>query len=391
MVTQSFLFVAPDSYVPSAVTKANVRTVFILRLPFRVRVGTLRRLRMDPSLEVVFRNKVPIPKPLVENDWHMLLWDGTKARPREELFTDVLIVDSKPEATDEQAAAIVALLKEENKSGMPDYKKRYFVAHEALNDAIVAYHTATNHLVNGYAVERLTDTEFFSALRYEHTLLCPGDYQLTDTDLDQLLEARSEREFISKGGQFGLDLADATEDQLAKLDRSLQLHRDYIFFQFALDAKSHMVQRDFMAGLLYAVIALEGAHAVVLQLCLRKKAAAVYPDENQCDKFVEEKANKLLMDVGFSSMLEMTSLLFLDDADRLNPDDIKACQQGITIRNEIMHALAKRGQYRFRNRRNDEINKAYSAVMKTYSQFVQLIEKYTVQGESNGPSAGHQT
>jgi hypothetical protein len=152
-----------------------------------------------------------------------------------------------------------------------------------------------------------------------------------------------------------------------------------------------MVQRDFMAGLLYAVIALEGAHAVVLQLCLRKRAAAVYPDENQCHKFVVEKANKLLVDVGFSAMLELTSLLFLDDADRLNPNDIKACQQGITIRNEIMHALAKRGQYKFRNRRTDEINKAYSAVMQTYNQFVELIEKYTTQVGSTGQPGGHQT
>lgn len=376
MVTQSFLFVAPDTFEPRSVTKANVRTVFILRLPFRVRVGTVRRLRMDPTLEVVFRNKFPIPKPIGDDGWHKLLWDGTKPRPRKELFTDVLILDSKPEASDEEAVALAAWLKDEAKGGMPDYNKRYFAAHEALNDAIVAYHIATNHLINGYAVERLTDTEFFSALRFEHTVLCPAEYELTDADLEQLLEARGEREFISTGGQFGLDLADASEDQLAKLDKSLQLHRDYIFYQFALDAKSHMVQRDFMAGLLYAVIALEGAHAVVLQLCLRKRAAEVILDEGQCDKFVEEKANKLLMDVGFSAMLEMTSLLLLDKEDRLSPDDIKACQHGITIRNEIMHALAKRGQYRFRNRKINEINTAYSAVMKTYSQFVEIIEKH---------------
>jgi hypothetical protein len=41
-----------------------------------------------------------------------------------------------------------------------------------------------------------------------------------------------------------------------------------------------------------------------------------------------------------------------------------------------MHALAKRGQYKYRNRRINEINTAYSAVMKMYNQFVQLIEKY---------------
>jgi hypothetical protein len=305
------------------------------------------------------------------------MWVGTKPRPREQLLTDVLIVDAKPEVTDEEATALAAWLKNEADGAMPNYRKRYFAAHEALNDAIVAYHTATNHLVNGYAVERLTDTEFFSVLRFEYTVLCPDNYELTDPDLEQLLDTRGEREFISVGGQFGLDLADASEEELARLDRSLQLHRDYIFFQFALDAKSHMVQRDFMAGLLYAVIALEGAHAVLLQHCLRKRAAETIADANQCGKYVEEKANKLLMDVGFSAMLEMTSLLFLDNRDRMNPEDIKACQYGITIRNEIMHALAKRGQYRFRNRRIDEINTAYAAVMKIYHQFVHLIEKYS--------------
>jgi hypothetical protein len=328
MVTQSFLFVTPDNYEPEAVTKANLRTVFILRLPFRVRVGTLRRLRIDPTFEVVFRNEFPIPKPLTKDEMHKLIWAGTKPRPREELFTDVLILDNKPDAANEEAAALAAWLKDEAKGTMPDYKKRYFAAHEVLNDAIVAYHTATNHLINGYAVQRLTDTEFFSALRFVHTVLCPDNYELTDTDLENLLEARGEREFISMGGQFGLDLADASEEELAKLDKALQLHRDYIFFQFALDAKSHMVQRDFMAGLLYAVIALEGAHAVVLQLCLRKKAASVIPNESQRNKYVEERANKLLIDVGFSAMLEMTSLLLLDNADRLNPEDISKPASG---------------------------------------------------------------
>jgi hypothetical protein len=376
MVTQSFLFVAPDTFEPRSVTKANLRTVFILRLPYRVRVGTVRRLRMDPTLEVVFRNKFPIPQPLGDDGWDKLLWDGTRRRPREELFTHVLILDSKPEASDEEAAALATWQQDETKDGMPGYKKRYFAAHEALNDAIVAYHTATNHLINGYAIERLTDTDFFSALRFVHTVLCPAEYELTDCDLEQLLEARGEHEIIT-GGQFVLDLADASEDQLANLEKSLQLHRDYIFYQFALDAKSHMVQRDFMAALLYAVVALEGAHAVVLQLCLRRRAAEVIIDEGQCDKFVEEKANKLLMDVGFSAMLEMTSLLLLDKEDRLSANDIKACQQGITIRNEIMHALSRRGQYRLRNRRIDEINTAYSAVMKMYGQLVQIIEKRT--------------
>jgi len=390
-MTQSFIFVTPDGFDLQNITSKNVRTAFILRLPFRVRVGAMRRLRMDSSIEVVFRNTYPIPTAPTREEIHKLTWVGDKPRPREELLTDAMILDLKPEVTDEQAVALAQWLKDAQQRPTPGYRLRYFVTHEALNDAIVAYHTATKHLVNGYTVERLTDTEYMFGLRYAHTILCPADYEMTDDDLRQLFDAKAEREFRTVGGQFTLNLADAPEQDLAKLDRSLELHREYIFFQFALDAKSHMAQRDFMAGLLYSIVALEGAHAVLLKLCLRKSAADLFPDDRQCDKYVEEKANKLLMDVGFSAMVELTSLLLLESADRPSLEEITACQQGITIRNEIMHALAKRGKYRFRNRKNDEITKAYSAVIQVYDHFVGLIEKYPVPAEAPDEPAGEQS
>jgi len=191
MATQSFLFVIPDDYNLQDFNKENVRTAFILRLPFRVRVGAFRRLRMDAVVEVIFRNTFAIPTgPITPEDHLKLTWIGNKLRPREELFTDVMILDRKPDITDDQAAGLAECCKDEQRQ-VPDYNKRYFIAHEAMNDAIVAYHTATNHLLNGYAVERLTDTEFFDNLRYAHTILCPSDYEMTENDLKEIFDAIS--------------------------------------------------------------------------------------------------------------------------------------------------------------------------------------------------------
>src|SRR5205085_1731769 len=108
-----------------------------------------------------------------EEEIHKLLWVGNKSRPREELFTDAMILDRKPDVSDEQAVALARWLNDEGQEPMPGYGQRYFLTHEGLNDAIVAYHTATKHLFGGYTIERLTDTEYMDSLRYVHTILSP--------------------------------------------------------------------------------------------------------------------------------------------------------------------------------------------------------------------------
>lgn len=55
-------------------------------------------------------------------------------------------------------------------------------------------------------------------------------------------------------------------------------------------------------------------------------------------------------------------------------EELDACAKGITIRNEIMHALVKNGEYGFRKRKNNEICNAYSAVLKVYYRYVAAIE-----------------
>jgi hypothetical protein len=258
---------------------------------------------------------------------------------------------------------------------MPDARPRHFAAHSALNDAIVAYHSATQVLFGGHAVERIFQHEWFDRLRYVHMVLCPPDYELSASDIVEIFDTRGEREFIQTGGQFSGELTDLDEATLAKVPEFVQRHRRFLFYQFALDAKARMVESDYVSAILFAVVALEGVHAALLQICLDRNLKNAIPDQDERAKIVEEKANKLLLDVGLSEMVEITSLVFLSDSDRPNFDDIRACKVGIKIRNEIMHALAKKGQYKLRNRTNGQIADAYGDVFKVYQHFAGIIER----------------
>jgi hypothetical protein len=73
----------------------------------------------------------------------------------------------------------------------------------------------------------------------------------------------------------------------------------------------------------------------------------------------------------------------LDAADTPPANDIQQCKLGITIRNEIMHALAKKGQYRLRNRTSTQITNAYSSVLKVFNHFAKIVER-EVEEENRG-------
>jgi hypothetical protein len=138
-----------------------------------------------------------------------------------------------------------------------------------------------------------------------------------------------------------------------------------------------MVEADYTTAILFAVVALEGVHAVLLQLALDRVLGSSPHNPAARAKLVEEKAEKLLKDVGFSEMIEFTSTVFLQPEERPAPEDVTAAKLGITIRNEIMHALAKKGQYKLRNRTNAQIAEAYKNVLKMYDHFVRIVEMLT--------------
>lgn len=234
LMTQSFVFKIPDNFDLSTITAGCLRTAFILRLPFRIRTGRLFRLPVDSAFEVVFRNKLDIPTGTTSDEIRALMWIGERFRPREEFFTEALVIDRKPKVNDQTAKQLAEWATKETADTMPDCGMRYFEAHQSLNDAIVAYHSGTQALFGGYIVERLSTNEFFDLLRYVHITITPPGHILSDDNILELLDARAGRDFAKVGGQFWPDLADVAADQLASINRHIELHKkSYILSIFS--------------------------------------------------------------------------------------------------------------------------------------------------------------
>jgi hypothetical protein len=375
---QQFAFTFPNDLDVKSVVDIQVYNGFILTLPFRLRTGTFLSVHVGNSFDIIFRNRLDIPCGTSSDEVLSLMWEDRKFRPREQFFTEALVLEKYPAVTAAFREQFVAFIENTGDQKLPGTKARYFQAITSLNDAIVGYHHATNSLFGGTVVERLTTPTFFDRLRYLHTIVCPSEYELSQADLVEILDARGERKFTQLEGQFTTSqLDDVPADQLARIQRYVQLHQRFLFYQFALDAKSKMVEQDFVSAILFAVVALEGVHSALLQMRLDRRMAVSITDPDIRAKQAEATANRLLKDVGFSESLEMTSLLFLDVEDSPPEDLMQKCKLGITIRNEIMHALAKKGQYRLRNRTNQQISEAYSSVLKVFSHYAAIVERDT--------------
>lgn len=381
-MSQSFAFLFPDDFDLTSAADIRVNHGYVLTLPFRIRTGRFFVLHVGDSFDLIFRNHLDIPLGTSSDDVLALMCEGKSLRPREQFCTQILILDKKPPVPSNFREAFIGFLNSPEEGNMPGVEARYFKALSCLNDALVGYHHATNSLFGGAPLARLGHQVFFERLRYLHTIVCPMEHQLSENELLEILDARAEREFIQMPGQFTTSqLDDVPDTQLEEIQRYTALHQRFLFYQFVLDAKSRMVADDYVSAILFAVIALEGVHSTLLQMRLNRNLADSISDTDARAKRAESMANRLLKDVGFSETLEMTSLLLLDAADRPPEDEMQNCKLGITIRNEIMHALAKKGQYRLRNRTNKQISEAYSSVLKVVNHFATLVERDT-EGET---------
>jgi hypothetical protein len=375
---QQFAFVFPDDINLQAAGEFAVFNAFILTLPFRLRVGRFFTVHAGDSFDVVLRNPLDIPKGTSQDEVNKLTWKGRSFRPRDEFYTEALILDKKPKLPDtfrNEFALMFANAQGEAK--LPNTEPRYFDALTRLNDVIVGYHHATNDLFGGSPLERLTSVVFFERLRYLHTIACPESHLMNQQELTEVFDARGDREFRSIPGMFTTsNLDDAPQNTLEKVQDYVGLHQRFLYYQFVLDAKSRMVEGDSVSAILFAVVALEGVHSAILQISLKEQLKQSVANEQDRQKRAEATANRLLMDVGLSESLELTCSLFLSPEDQPPTEELQKCKIGITIRNEIMHALAKKGQYRLRNRTDAQISEAYSAVLKMYRHFAGLVERH---------------
>lgn len=365
-VNYSTLLIA-DGTDLEAINKQNIRAGFLLDLPFRLRVGELRRFSFDlegptGTTELCIRNQVNIPAGTDLNQVIVGLFPSGGFR---RAFSQALIILDRPQIKDEELKAI------QDASRQPDIHhggltSNAFHALKSLNAFLVAYHSATGQLFGGKHLHKLSDMHFFDNLRWQLTILCPEDHHFQDEELLEIFDLKPEKE-IRECDQFTGELDDLLpEVTISRLGDSISHYADYLFYEMAFEAKVRMIERDFIGALLLSVVALEGAHAAFLRSSLTQKL----PTDN-----ADQLIANMLRDAGLYNLYQVTPFILMDDQERPSIAQLEACGRGITMRNEFMHSLLKRGEYKIRNRTPSDISNAYSSVFQVYQSYVSALER----------------
>jgi hypothetical protein len=166
---------------------------------------------------------------------------------------------------------------------------------------------------------------------------------------------------------------DLPADQLAEIQRAIQLQQDFLFYEFAFDAKAKKTAGDGVGALLMAVAAYETVHGAYVHRMLMDKlppgSDPTIPGE-------------YLREVGMTLSNKLTPYMFM--APEFRPDRVQVEQgeRAISFRNEIMHGLRnKRGVYRRRMRTNQELSEAYKATLDLYDRYRAAFEALPPLGQ----------
>jgi hypothetical protein len=348
---------------PEELGADDIAAIYILRLPFRLRVGENFSFKYDDKTDLFVRNNFAVPSELTTQELLHRMASTTPATPIEALNSDIGIaiwnlgLDSNVLRRIAPDAELI---------NMPS---RHFAALCAINDFIVAYQTTTQMLFGGQVLGRLTNTELFDSMKCEIAYI--GRFGQVPNWSECFKFADSCGSIVLQ--QVHGEVGDLPPTLLDGIKRALDLKHEYIFYEFALDAKTRMVNNDYVAALLYSVIAFEGAHAAMLRLGLQSRFMHVL-DEEERNKIVESRVADLLRTEGLFVLNQLTPFLFMEENERPSATEIDACATGITMRNAIMHSIKRKGKYRLRQRSNSEIADAYSDVMSVYDKYVRAIE-----------------
>jgi hypothetical protein len=287
-----------------AIAKQNIKAGFLLDLPFRLRVGKLRRFSfdLDGPIELCLQNPVDIP---AGTDHMQATQELFRSGGFRSAFSQALIVLRRPRIEAEELKAIQEAVSQPEMH-VGGLTRNAFQALKSLNAFLVAYHSATGQMTGGSHLHKLSDMDFFDNLRWELTILCPENHHFDDEELLQCFDLKPERG-IRAGEQSTGQLDDLPEETFAQFDNAISHYADYLFYELAFEAKSRMFERDFVGALLLAVVALEGAHAAFLRYSLTQKLPT--------DK-ANELIENLLRDAGLYNLYQVTPFLLMDDQER---------------------------------------------------------------------------
>ena len=287
-----------------------------------------------------------------------------------DLWTDALVVLEDPTVSEESLAPLRQLEPGATITNYPSPTGETFYAMEALNHFVIGYATATKQLFGGAPLRVFRTHDFFDFLRWTVTILGPRSEAITDQEAQVIFDLKPDREVRVSGAVTG-DIDDLPDETLGQIQRAIALHRDFIFYEFAFEAKTKMVAGDYVGALLMAVAALEGVHAAYVHEVLTSRlpldAEPSLPDD-------------FLRELGMTLCNRLTPYIFMESAERPSPEIIAQVEKALTFRNEIMHSLRKRrGTYRIRTRTNRELSDAYSVTLKLYDSYRSAFERRTTE------------
>lgn len=343
----------------------NIRDAYVLRLPFRLRVGKMRRfvINVDGPVEIWCRNTISIPK---DTQWYAK-W----ARISPERFnTEVLLLVKRRQISPDDLEE----LKKDEPHLVSLTPPRIFEPYAILTEFLNAYRKVgfgspvwrVPDEVYG-VVEPITLRQFDEYNRALFAILSEEDYALTNTDISQMFRWKTEPGVFRNHWIHALH--DLPDDLLSHLPSEVEKHQKYVFYEFASIAWSRKLARDLVFALIMAVTALEGAHAAFVRVTLKERAG-----EGEQKRPV--LTNHFLRNLDLQSSFQMTCHLLMETSEKPSTGAIEGCAKAVEIRNAIMHTLAdSNGQYGTRKYTESDLDSAFRAVMEVYSRFVAALER----------------
>lgn len=353
----------------------NVRFAFRFDLPFRLRIGsnfahdfTVR----GRKVQLHARNQVAIPE---GTQLHQLLREYSDFQ---QLRTQAIILVLNPDVSDESLHALRESTPDSEEFKYPSASGELFTAIQAMNDFVIAYATATGQLFGGTPLKLFRATDLTDPVRWQLTIVGPTE-ELSNDDIETVFSRTAECE-IPRVQTIRGDLFDLQSDQIDEIDKAFKRHAEFVFYEYAFEAKSKMFAHDYVGALLMAVAALEGAHGAFVQ-----DAIITRLPQSAKPRLKAKLAEDYIRELGMSLCIQLTPYILMDEDDRPSPEVIRSAQKGLEYRNAIMHASRnKGGDYRIRLRTDTELCNAYSAVLDVYDCYRKAFERIMDTNVSEG-------
>lgn len=351
----------------SLLEPANVRAVYLARLPFRLKVGDLHKFTLpNGEGQIWCRNKVSAPQG--SDLLSLRLGHGNF----ESLNTDLLIVLDKLDLDKNTFSSLKEAAIQNDPKVQPS--STFHAEHRAkniVNRLLIAYGTSTGDFGGVNSVIKLfTYFEFMTLINYEITLILPAESEIEDGVVDDLFQ---QRPLAIGGQQFMGSPADLDGTAIESVNTTLQSIDEFPHNEYAFLAKSFAFQGDYRYALLMACVALEGVHAQILQQTLLKELDEFAPASKKGESFskVRFPIKNLLRERGLFVQLPLTCLTLLNDSDRPSPLEIQKCLEAVEIRNQIMHLKADEVKKHHEGKYSD----AYGHVIHVFLRLSAAFEK----------------